>query len=253
MKKITLITLLIVWGIVAKSQDVTPIYEKAKLQMLCQAVQFNCLQQGKTEIAIKLDCSDLQTLEKTIPVNFKASKTLLQNFKNRGYTKITDLSGKLDRLQKDISAELKGLGNRLYPKDKAAQNRWQRGLDSLNIVFEKTRQDAIAQLPEGTSNPEIPKNKTPEITTTEQENTVTPITITDGSKNADTDHTGLWIITILAILISFLSIGYAYLISRTTSHRIREWDKLLRERYNHLDARLDKMATKEDVKNTLQK
>ena len=61
------------------------LFEKGKLQVICQAVKFNCLQQGKMDIIEKISCETLGSLEKSIPASFKGSKKLVADYKKKTY------------------------------------------------------------------------------------------------------------------------------------------------------------------------
>jgi hypothetical protein len=213
-------------------------FEKAKLEILCQAIRYNHLMQGKAEIANQLDCSSLQSLEKTTPKSSKASKNLLIAYKNKLYKQFPSDKDKAKQLKKEVWAELKALAPRIN-KSREFQEKWQKGLDSLSKELDNSLSLGSDEV---STNEVIPENNTNNL-----EETIIPVERPKTS-NAEQSNTGLWIIAILAILISFLSVGYAYLTQKTTAHKLKELDNLVKERYNHLDVRMDKMLTREEYR-----
>ena len=216
-------------------------FEKAKIEILCQAIRFNHIMQNKAEIANKLDCSSLETISKTLPNASRASKNILASYKNRSYSQISDETKRIQQLKKDVLLEFKKLAPRIS-KSAEFQEKWQQGLDSLSAILDKnlslpSNEDAQAE------------NKTPESKETELQETIIPY---EGNTKLPapepSSNTGLWIISILAVLIAFLSVGYAYLTQKTTAHKLKELENLLKERYNHLDTRMDKMLTREEFR-----
>lgn len=217
-------------------------FEKAKIEILCQAIRFNHIMQNKAEIANKLDCSSLETMNKTLPNASRASKNILAAYKNKAYANITDDTKKIQQLKKDILAEFKKLAPRIS-KSADFQAKWQKGMDSLSAVL-----DQSLSLPndEGVQ----VENKDNDNKEHELEETVIPYerNNTKLPTPENSSNTGLWIISILAVLIAFLSVGYAYLTQKTTAHKLKEIEGLLKERYNHLDVRMDKMLTREEFR-----
>ena len=51
----------------------------------------------------------------------------------------------------------------------------------------------------------------------------------------------------MSALAAFVGLGMAYMVQKTSEHKIRELEMLVKERYQHLDTRMDKMATKEEL------
>ncbi|MCU0440249.1 MAG: hypothetical protein MUC49_20355 [Raineya sp.] len=236
MKKIALFLICILYNFHVFGQTE---FEKAKLEILCQAIRFNHIMQGKAEVANQLDCSSLQTLEKSVPNASRASKNMITAYKSKAYQQIPAETDKIKQLKKEVFNDLKKLAPRIN-KSADFQAKWQKGLDSLSTLL-----DSNLSLPvdETTQNTE-PKtdNANPDL-----EETIIPV---ERPKNntGEQSNTGLWIITILAMMISFLSVGYAYLTQKTTAHKLKEMDNLVKERYNHLDVRMDKMLTKEEFR-----
>lgn len=225
----------------------TQLFEKGKLQVICQAVKFNCLQQGKMDIIEKISCETLGSLEKSIPASFKGSKKLVADYKKKTYPNLKTTDAKLERINKDILDELKKLGTRINKEaDKLVA--WEKGVDSLALVFGKIREEIVAETSESNNNQEEnittkpPTENAEDVTAT----IVTPQTNENSTKGAES-NTGLWIITIVSALAAFVSLGMAYMVQKTSEHKIRELEMLVKERYQHLDTRLDKMATKEEL------
>ncbi|GAB4123391.1 MAG: hypothetical protein OHK0045_23600 [Raineya sp.] len=217
-------------------------FEKAKIEILCQAIRFNHIMQNKAEIANKLDCSSIETMNKSLPNASRASKNILAAYKNKTYPNIAEEIDKIKKLKKDILSELKKLAPRIS-KSADFQAQWQRGLDSLSAVLDQSlslpNEEALQV-----------EDKTPENKETKLEETIIPYE-RDANKLPNPEagsNTGLWIISILAVLISFLSVGYAYITQKTSTHKLQEMEKLLKERYNHLDTRIDKMLTREEFR-----
>jgi len=213
-------------------------FEKAKLEILCQAIRYNHAMQGKSEVANQLDCSTLQTLEKSIPNASRSSKNMIIAYKNKNYPQIPAEIDKIKQLKKEVITELKKLGSRIN-KDAQFQAKWQKGLDSLSTLLNENLSLPTDESQNGenkidSSNPNL-------------EETVIPVERPKTNEGEQT-HAGLWIITILAMMIAFLSVGYSYLTQKTTAHKLKEVDALLKERYNHLDVRIDKMVTKEEYR-----
>jgi hypothetical protein len=236
MKKIALFLICILYNFQVLGQTE---FEKAKLEILCQAIRFNHVMQGKAEIANQLDCSNLQSLEKSVPNASRASKNMITVYKNKTYQQIPAETDKIKQLKKEVLSELKKLAPRIN-KNAGFLAKWQKGLDSLSTLL-----DSNLSLPteENTQNPEVKTDNTnPDL-----EETVIPLE-RPKTNTGEQSNTGLWIITILAMMISFLSVGYAYLTQKTTAHKLKEMDNLVKERYNHLDVRMDKMVTKEEYR-----
>lgn len=216
-------------------------FEKAKLEILCQAIKFNHTQQNKAEIANKIDCSTLQTLEKTTPNASRASKNIISTYKNKNYPNLSSDEEKIKQFKKDIWKELRSLAPRIS-KSADFQAKWKIGLDSLSASLDKTL--GITTANEGVQM----NNSKNDRNTGEIEETIIPAENQKLPLPESSSNTGLWIITILSILIAFVSVGYAYLIAKTTSHRIKEMENMFKERYQHLDTRMDKMLTREEFK-----
>lgn len=216
-------------------------FEKAKLEILCQAVRFNHIQQGKIDIARKIDCSTLQTLEKTIPNSSRASKNIISAYKNKVYSNLISDEEKIRQFKKDIWKELRSLAPRIS-KSADFQVKWKTGLDSLSTSLDKTL--GIATTDEGVQMNDSKGN----TNTGEVEEMIIPAENQKLPPPETSSNTGLWIIAILSILIAFVSVGYAYLVAKTTSHRIKEMENMFKERYQHLDTRMDKMLTREEFK-----
>jgi hypothetical protein len=216
-------------------------FEKAKIEILCQAIRFNHIMQNKAEIANKLDCSSLETISKTLPNASRASKNILASYKNKSYSQISDETKRIQQLKKDILLEFKKLAPRIS-KSAEFQAKWQRGLDSISVALD---QSLALPTDEGVQ----AENKNNDNKDNELEETVIPYERNNNKIPApESSNTGLWIISILAVLISFLSVGYAYLTQKTSTHRLKEMENLLKERYNHLDTRMDKMLTREEFR-----
>ena len=217
-------------------------FEKAKIEILCQAIRFNHIMQNKAEIANKLDCTSLETMNKSLPNASRASKNVLAAYKSKNYANIPEEINRIQQLKKDILLEFKKLAPRIS-KSAEFQAKWQKGIDSLSIIL-----DQNLSLPneEGVQ----VENKNNDNKEHELEETVIPYERnTNKLPSPETNsNTGLWIISILAVLISFLSVGYAYLTQKTTAHKLKEMEGLLKERYNHLDVRMDKMLTREEFR-----
>ncbi len=233
--------------IIFAQNNATQLFEKGKLQVICQAVKFNCLQQGKMDIIEKISCETLGSLEKSIPASFKGSKKLVADYKKKTYPNLKTTDAKLERINKDILDELKKMGTRINKEaDKLVA--WEKGVDSLALVFGKIREEIVAESPESNNNQE--ENITTKPPTENGEDVtatiVTPQTNENGTKGAES-NTGLWIITIVSALAAFVSLGMAYMVQKTSEHKIRELEMLVKERYQHLDTRMDKMATKEEL------
>jgi len=215
-------------------------FEKAKIEILCQAIRFNHLMQNKAEVANKLDCSSLETMSRTLPNASRASKNILAAYKSKTYANISEEIKKIQQLKKEVLLEFKKLAPRIS-KSADFQEKWQKGIDSLSVVL-----DQSLSLPTEEGVQVESKNK--ENKAYELEETVIPYEPNANKlPNPETSsNTGLWIISILAVLISFLSVGYVYLTQKTTAHKLKEMEGLLKERYNHLDVRMDKMLTREE-------
>lgn len=217
-------------------------FEKAKVEILCQAIRFNHIMQNKAEIANKLDCTSLETMNKSLPNASRASKNVLAAYKSKNYAHIPEEINRIKQLKKDILLEFKKLAPRIS-KSAEFQAKWQKGIDSLSIIL-----DQNLSLPneEGVQ----VENKNNDNKEHELEETVIPYERnTNKIPSSETNsNTGLWIISILAVLIAFLSVGYAYLTQKTTTHKLKEMEGLLKERYNHLDVRMDKMLTREEFR-----
>lgn len=220
-------------------------FEKAKLEILCQTIRFNHTMQGKADIANKIDCSSLETMSKTLPNASRASKDILVRYKSKNYPQITDENAKIRQLKKEVVSELKKLAPRI---SKAAdfQAKWQQGLDSLSAALD---QQLSLPTEEGVQVENKPSTST-DNKDSELEETVIPYERNSNKLPTPeaSSNTGLWIISILAVLIAFLSVGYAYLTQKTTAHKLKEMEGLLKERYNHLDVRMDKMLTREEFR-----
>lgn len=218
-------------------------FEKAKIEILCQAIRFNHIMQNKPEIANKLDCSSLETMSKSLPNASRASKNILTAFKNKNYAQISDETKRIQQLKKDVLLELKKLAPRIS-KSAEFQAKWQQGLDSISAVLD---QNLSLPSDEGVQI----ENKHNDNKSYELEETIIPYERNNNNKlptPETSSNTGLWIISILAVLISFLSVGYAYLTQKTSTHQLKEMEALLKERYNHLDTRMDKMLTREEFR-----
>ncbi len=216
-------------------------FEKAKLEILCQAIKFNHIQQNKAEIANKIDCSTLLTLEKTTPNSSRASKNIISAYKNKNYAHLSSDEEKIKQFKKDVWKELRSLAPRIS-KSADFQAKWKIGLDSLSASLDKTL--GITTTDEG-----VQRNDSKSDTNTgEIQETIIPAENQKLPPPEASSNTGLWIITILSILIAFVSMGYAYLIAKTTSHRLKEMENMFKERYQHLDTRMDKMLTREEFK-----
>lgn len=214
-------------------------FEKAKLEILCQAIRFNHIQQNKVEIASKIDCSSLQSLEKTTPNSSRASKNIISAYKNKTYTNLSTDEEKIRQFKKEVWRELRNLAPRIS-KSAEFQAKWRTGLDSLSASLDKTL---------GISTEEgVQSSEKKEDSDVEVQETIIPAENQRLPAPEASSNTGLWIITILSILIAFVSLGYAYLVAKTTSHRIKEMENMFKERYQHLDTRLDKMLTREEFK-----
>ena len=216
-------------------------FKKAKIEILCQTIRFNHIMQNKAEVANKLDCSSLETMNKSLPNASRASKNILAAYKNKTYPQITEETKKIQQLKKDVLLEFKKLAP-LISKSAEFQAKWQQGLDSISLAL-----DQSLALPndEGVQ----VENKNNENKDHELEETVIPYEHNPNKLPApESSNTGLWIVSILAVLISFLSVGYAYLTQKTTAHKLKEMEALLKERYNHLDTRMDKMLTREEFR-----
>lgn len=220
------------------------LFEKGKLQVICQAVKFNCLQQGKMDIIEKISCETLGSLEKSIPASFKASKKLVADYKKKTYPNLKTADAKLERINKDVLDELKKLGSRIN-KEADKQVAWEKGVDSLALVFGKIREDIVAETPESNNTQEENITAKPPTENTEDV-TATIVSPKADGKTAES-NTGLWIISIVSALAAFVGLGMAYMVQKTSEHKIRELEMLVKERYQHLDTRMDKMATKEEL------
>lgn len=211
-------------------------FEKAKVEILCQTIRYNHIMQNKAEVANKLDCSSLETMNKSLPNASRASKNILSIYKKKTYAQISDETTRIQALKKDVLLEFKKLAPRIS-KSAEFQAKWQQGLDSISVALE---QSLALPSDEGVQ----VENKEHEL-----EETVIPYEHNTNKLPAlESSNTGLWIISILAALISFLSLGYAYLTQKTTAHKLKEIETLLKERYNQLDVRMDKMLTREEFR-----
>ncbi len=242
---IFLITFFINSNIIFAQNNTNQLFEKGKLQVICQAVKFNCLQQGKMDIIEKISCENLASLEKSIPASFKASKKLVADYKKKTYPNLKTTDAKLERINKDVLDELKKLGTRIN-KEADKQVAWEKGVDSLALVFGKIREEIVQDAPETNNNQE--ENLTTKPPTENSEDvTATIVSPKTDEKSSSESNTGLWIITIMSALAAFVSLGMAYMVQKTSEHKIRELEMLVKERYQHLDTRMDKMATKEEL------
>ncbi|MDX1904596.1 MAG: hypothetical protein SFU27_10600 [Thermonemataceae bacterium] len=216
--------------------------DKAKLEVLCQAIRFSHIMQNKAEIANSIDCSSLQTLDKTIPQSSKASKQMFKLYLKKTYREFPSEEVKIKKMKAEVFADLRKLGMRIN-KTAASQDKWLKGLDSLsNLLDEKLslqRNENTTTDTQNTNDSSLSDNSLDE--------TVIPLEQNPTPKT-DSPHTGLWIISILAILLAFLAVGYAYLTQKTTAHKLREMENLVKERYQHLDTRMDKMLTRDEFK-----
>lgn len=240
MKKVFSILFFYLFCLVIYGQNT---FEKAKLEILCQAIRFSHTMQGKADVANKIDCSSIETLSKTLPNASRASKDLLLRYRGKTYPQVIDETEKIQQLKKEVLAEIRKLAPRIS-KSADFQAKWQQGVDSLSAVLE---QKLLLPSDESSQN-----NPTPNV---ENKNTELEETIIPYERNTNklpapeaSSNTGLWIISILAVLISFLSVGYAYLTQKTTAHKLKEMENLLKERYHHLDVRMDKMLTREEFR-----
>lgn len=234
--------LVALFGLISFTTWAQTSFEKAKLEILCQTIRYSHIQQNKENIAKKIDCSTLQTLEKTVPTSSRASKNIISAYKNKNYPHLSTEEEKIVQFKKDIWKEFRSLGPRIS-KSPDFQAKWKAGLDSLSVVLDKTLgifSDEGVQIHE---------NKTEENFTSSQiEETIIQNENPKLPPPENSSNTGLWIIAILSILTAFVSLGYAYLVAKTTSHRIKEMENMFKERYQHLDNRLDKMLTREEFK-----
>lgn len=215
-------------------------FEQAKLQMLCEAIRFNYRYQGQASYVKTLDCRSLQALGNSLPSRFKSSTRLYNTYARRSYEQLTDLESRLEKLQKDLIAELEGIGQIAHGNDSKKLQIWNDALRQLNREFDIIRSNAIRQqLATEKQAPFVhPKendaNGRSEILAPE-ENT-TPVS---SQKTAANGHHGLWIISILSAFVALAAAGTAYVIHVRSKSEIAALREMVYERYNLLDRRFD--------------
>ncbi len=232
----------------AQQKGQEALFEASKLQMLCQAVRFNCLAQGKYEVAKQINCESFAKLERSIPNSYKTSKKLLSQLKGKQYNNYPLIEERIEKLSADIAEELLKIGNAVK-KTKEDKLAWQSSVDSLTLSFQQVRDEAMrkaAELPaeQETQAPpiqeELPSTNGEQST---QNESLPPIQIQDPATQSST---GLWMLTILSILIAFVSLGYAYMIKMTVLQRIRQAEAMYAERYAILAEQIQQSLSRED-------
>ncbi|NIK74649.1 hypothetical protein FHS56_002178 [Thermonema lapsum] len=218
-------------------------FEQAKLQMLCEAIRFNYKYQGQASYVKTLDCRSLQALGNSLPSRFKSSTRLYNTYARRSYEQLTDLESRLEKLQKDLIAELEGIGQIAHGNDSKKLQIWNDALRQLNREFDIIRSNAIRQqLATEKQAPFVhPKendvNEPSEISAPEQEAVnIAPIS---SQKTAANGYHGLWIISILSAFVALAAAGTAYVIHVRSKSEIAALREMVYERYNLLDRRFD--------------
>ncbi|MEM9983307.1 MAG: hypothetical protein AAF734_12485, partial [Bacteroidota bacterium] len=228
-----------------QAQTTEALYEEAKLAMVCKAIQFNCREQGQKQIADQLTCDSYASINTTLPANFKSSRRILTSFKGKEYPNATGLEERLDQLSEEVIKELRRIGNAVR-NSQAEKNDWQAKVDELVMDFTRVKDETLLAATPTTTQDDEEENDTAPVAT-QEETTTTPLPpYTDEEKTTES-NTGLWITTILATLIALVSLGYAYMVKSTVLHRIKQAEGMYRERYIHLDERMDQLITKEEL------
>ncbi|MGD1841055.1 MAG: hypothetical protein ACFB0B_09185 [Thermonemataceae bacterium] len=244
MKKLLVSLLVVLFWQGTQAQTTEALYEEAKLTMVCKAIQFNCREQGQKQIADQLTCESYASINTTLPANFKSSRRILNTFKGKKYANTADLEGRLDQLSEEVINELRRIGNAVK-NSQAEKDSWQAKVDEVVMDFTRVKDEALLAATPATTQDEE-ENETAPVATQEEE-TTTPLTPYTDEEKATESNTGLWITTILATLIALVSLGYAYMVKSTVLHRIKQAEGMYRERYIHLDERMDQLITKEEL------
>ncbi|GIV40168.1 MAG: hypothetical protein KatS3mg033_1968 [Thermonema sp.] len=219
-------------------------FEQAKLRMLCEAIRFNYQYQGQAAYVKTLDCRSLKALGKSIPSRFKSSTRLYKTYAARTYSQLPDLESRLEKLQKDLIAELEGIGQVAHGNNNKKLQEWNSALLRLNREFENIRTSAIRQYlsPESEIDMSSQKEETSgEVTSLQQIEVPAPVESYSPLQKEEVPHGhhGLWIIAILSAFVALAAAGTAYVIHVRSKSEIAALREMLYERYNLLDRRFD--------------
>lgn len=227
-------------------------FEQAKLEMLCQAIRFNYRYQGQSAYIKTLDCRSLKALGNSIPSRFKSSTRLYRTYAERSYSQLPDIESRLEKLQKDLIAELESIGQIAHGHNAKKLLEWNRALQQLNREFEGIRARTLqrqSQTQEAMPVPEATfSEQTEQETTMLQENTHDISTGLVENVPSHENH-GLWIITILSVFVALTSASIAYVIYVRSKSEMAALREIVYERYNLLDRRFDlfyQQLTKQD-------
>lgn len=219
------------------------VFEQAKLKLLCEAIRFNYRYQGQALYLKTLDCSSLPALGRSIPSSFKSSTRLYQQYAHQSYAQLPDLASRLDKLSKDLIAELEGIGQVAHGNKPEELQKWNRGLQELMAQFHNICQQALLSTnpPEEEEHKQAEKHSAASKQQAIEEESSEPLPSSATHKTDSYAHThhGLWIITILSCLIALVACGMTYLIYVRTKSEVQLLRETLYERYNLLDQRFD--------------
>ncbi|OJJ20138.1 hypothetical protein BKI52_16840 [marine bacterium AO1-C] len=210
-------------------------FDQGKLDIVCQAIKFYLKANAHANASNGIECSSLESIEASIPEEYKATTRFFKLFKRKRYRSYG--RGKLDRrlqkLIKDIDTELKKIR-----KDTS----WESQRKRLMISLEEAKNSVVSP-----GNTQSRPDSTPTSSQEDSTNTVNnqPKTSTPKQTEDDTMSTVLSIVAILALG------GLAYFFYQKMNElqqQIADLEEAFREKYSRLDNRLDMMTPMNDFR-----
>lgn len=209
-------------------------YERIKLELLCQSLEFllKRYENSSSPIEQKLSCLNLESIAQSIPPDFQTAEKFFKLLASKKYESFgkNKLQVRLNKLIDDIQTEL----SKLYQDPT-----WKNDLQVLMLSLKEIKNTQL--------NPQISlKEETAEIL---PENEQIPINQT--TTNPKTDNSMPIVYFILLVLIG--CIGFLVWQNQKLKAQIEELDENYMERYSRLDNRMDTMTSIKDFQSLLLK
>lgn len=239
---ITAIGLCVLFALPASAQrrrnpEVERRFDEGKLEIVCQAIQFYLKANARENASNNIDCSTLETIEESIPEEYKATARFFRLFKKKRYgsygSEQKKLARRLEKLIKDINTELSKVR-----KDTAWNNR----LTGLIVDLDKVKVRTI-------SGNDDSNHATDTTNTSQQTNTVQQTKKTTPKKTGDSP------MSIFLSIVSLLAAGALGYMAYTFRQKLEEiteqldnLDEAFKEKYSRLDNRIDTMTPVRDFR-----
>ncbi len=218
--------------------EIDQIYQGAKLEVLCKALDFMLNETVESSKAVNLDCSTLATLKASIPEDTPEALrifTIFEKLLYKSYGK-DKLQQRTDKLLKDLETEL-----RKSRKDAA----WRDNVNALMLGLKIIKNDYIR---------DWGKNK---LKPNKQQNTATSnedrLTTNFNTKKPYQITTPMWIVIIIMFLLSLAGMYFLYKQNQDLKTLLNEQEENLIEKYVRVDNRIDTMTPSKDFQALLLK